>query len=89
MSKVIPFPSKNSEYAQAKIDEIRDAIKLEGIVEDYFEEGPISSIREPYLWRNKYQGIHIEINPFAFETESDYLACCDALAEVMFEFDQL
>lgn len=92
MAKIIRFSAANSEYAKPLAETLREVAKAEALSENvipYVEEATPGSLRARNLWRNKYQGLRIDVNPYAFDSEDDYLACCDALAEVMFEFDQL
>ena len=89
MAKIIPFPAANSEYAKPLAETLREVAKLSENVIPYVEEATPGSLRARNLWRNKYQGLRIDVNPYAFDSEEDYLACCDALAEVMFKFEQL
>lgn len=91
MAKIIRFPATDSELAKPLAEYLKEFAQTpkdgENIVP--FEVPNPTSLRGQNMWRSKYQGITIALNPYAFDTEEEYLACFDALAEVMFEFDQL
>lgn len=88
--KIIQFPTAETEYVKEKAKELVEITKVSDLGEKAipFEHSLPQSIRSRNMWRNKYDGLVINVNPYGFESEEEYLACIEALADVMFDFDQ-
>lgn len=91
LSKVIHFPvaQKNEISKSISADIVKEAhapVAGENVVQ--FGVQRPKSIRERSTWRSRYGGLSIEINPYAFDSEEEYLSFIDELGALLCAYDQ-
>nr|WP_325193361.1 hypothetical protein [uncultured Oscillibacter sp.] len=91
MAKIIHFPTAEKSEVSKSI--AQDIVKeahgpvADGNVVPFAPPRP-KSIREQSTWRSRYGGLSVEINPYAFDSEAEYLSFVDELAALLSAYDQ-